>query len=363
MERKLASIQRVSELRPIEGADAIECAVVQGWNVVVKKGEFKPGDLCVFFEIDSFLPADDPRYYFLANKFTWWNGHQGARLRTIKLRGHLSQGLALPLSSFPELIVEVEQYHSTEDAVGWDATELLRIQKWEAPIPAQLAGKVRGGFPHFLRKTDQERVQNLWNGLMSRAGNDESKEPYKGTFEVTQKLDGSSMTAYLYEDKFGICSRNLDLVETEENAFWTVARKLELELKLRYAAQRAGFVKGLAVQGELLGPGIQGNPEQLKDLNFYVFDVFDIDNQRYLSPWERSVLHSECFHGVEHVPVLDVALDLNTFETLDRLLAFADGASAVCSKNTRREGLVFKSNQNDGFSFKAISNRFLLTEK
>ena len=171
------------------------------------------------------------------------------------------------------------------------------------------------------------------------------------------------MTVYLFNDQFGICSRNLDLIETPDNAFWTVARRLDLENKLRYTAQRIGFEKGLAVQGELMGPGVQGNPEQLKELEFYVFDVFDIDNQRYLSPWERQTLHTECLVGIKHVPIIDLNTNLSWFESLENLLAYADGASSVCPANTRREGLVFKANQPDGLSFKVISNRFLLSEK
>lgn len=389
-ERKLASIQRVSELRPIPGADAIECAVIQGWTCVVKKDTFLPGDLCVFFEIDSFLPAEDPRYHFLSKQFTTWQGRLGARLKTIKLRGQLSQGLALPMSDFPEikethidLVKEAAKgYVDFDYLINYDVTELLGIEKWEAPIPAQLAGKIRGNYPSFLQKTDQERVQNVWGKLTSPIGYDYNretgvltevpKEPCRDTFEVTEKLDGSSMTAYLYCEnpvetpsawRFGICSRNLDLVETPDNAFWAVARKLELEVKMRYAFRAGGFKRGLAIQGELMGPGVQGNPEQLKDLDFYVFDVFDIDNQCYLPPTDRHSILRECVVGVNHVPVLGIDWRLDQFESIDRLLAFADGASSICPKNTRREGVVFKSNMNPDLSFKAISNRYLLSEK
>lgn len=385
MERKLASVQRINNIRPIEGADAIECVTVNGWDVVAKKGDFKVGDLCVYFEIDSFLPAEDPRYHFLSKQFTTWQGRLGARVKTIKLRGQISQGLVLPLKDFPEVQIDFDEeidnsaydpefgYDAQQLMIGFDVTKLLKIEKWEAPIPAQLAGKIKGNFPHFLQKTDQERIQNLWGKLTARTTkrwdpdtqtlHDEPGEPYQGTFEVTQKLDGSSMTAYLFNGQFGICSRNLDLIETPDNAFWSVARRLKLEEALRYTAERVGFEKGVAIQGELIGPGVQGNPEQLKELDFYVFDVFDIDNQRYLSPWERQVLCGECLPGVKRVPIVDLAASLSWFETLDKLLAYADGASSVCPANTRREGLVFKSNQKDGLSFKVISNRFLLAEK
>ena len=147
--RKLASIRVANDLFPIQGADAIEAVRVDGWVCVAKKGEFKVGDKGIYFEIDSFLPGTEPRFQFLAKQFITFNGVQGARLRTIRLRGQLSQGLFLPLSLFPEL-------ETTE--VGADVTELLGVDKWEPAIPAQLAGDVYGKFPHWVAQSDQPRV-------------------------------------------------------------------------------------------------------------------------------------------------------------------------------------------------------------
>lgn len=146
--RKLATIRVANTISPIEGADAIEAVRVDGWTCVSKKGEFKVGDKGVYFEIDSFLNGDDERFQFLFKQFITFKGKKGARLRTMRIRGQLSNGLFLPLEKFPEL---------KELEVGTDVTESLGVIKWEPPISAQLAGEVRGIFPHFIKKTDEER--------------------------------------------------------------------------------------------------------------------------------------------------------------------------------------------------------------
>ena len=179
MERKLASVRRITDIQPIPNADAIEVVVVGGWKVVTKKGEFNVGDLCVYCEIDSFLPIL-PQYEFLRKSSykKLSTGEEGFRLRTIKLRGQVSQGLVLPLSVLPG---------GRELFEGMDVTEVLSITKYEPPIPASLAGKVKGLFPSFLHKTDEERLQNL-----------DSEYPFDSNkkYYVTEKLDGSSATFY-----------------------------------------------------------------------------------------------------------------------------------------------------------------------
>jgi RNA ligase (TIGR02306 family) len=165
--RKLASIQKIKSLEPIEGADAIEKATVLGWQLAVKKGEFKVGDLAVYCEIDSLLP-DRPEFAFLKPR--------GMRIRTIRLRGQVSQGICFPLSILPEDI---------EPQEDMDVTEILGITKYEPPIPAYLSGKVKGKFPSFIPKTDETRVQVLQKVL----------DKYQGiSCYVSEKLDGSSAT-------------------------------------------------------------------------------------------------------------------------------------------------------------------------
>lgn len=146
IERKLASVVRIIDIQPIAGADAIVVAKVKGWNVVVKVGEYKVGDLAVYYEIDSFLPAR-PQFEFLRrSSFKRMGVVDGFRLKTIRLRGQISQGLLTPI---PEGIVDPQE--------GDDLTESLDIVKYEPPISAQLAGQIKGTFPGFIPKTDEER--------------------------------------------------------------------------------------------------------------------------------------------------------------------------------------------------------------
>jgi len=336
--RKLASIRTANEILPIEGADAIEVARVDGWKCVVKKGEFNIGDKGIYFEIDSFLPASDPRFGFLSKQFITWNEKLGARLKTIRLRNQLSQGLFLPLTNFPEF---------KDKEVGSDVTAELGIDKWEPPTLPEIAGKVsiHNPFPHFIPKTDQERVQNLLREITNHAGKE---------FEVTIKLDGSSMTVYRHGEKTGVCSRNLDVKEDEKSDFWNAAKQHKLIDALMT------LDRNLALQGELIGEGIQGNPEKIKGKAFYVFDIYDIDNGKHLSPVERREIMKHFKDNkfeINHVPILD-NLILN--HTVEELLTMAEGPSM--NPKVKREGLVFK--RMDGlFSFKAISNSYLEKHK
>jgi RNA ligase (TIGR02306 family) len=335
--RKLATIRTIDAVRPIEGADAIECAVVGGWTVVTKKGEYQAGDLAVYCEIDSWIPYKLAPFLSKGQEPREFDGIKGERLRTIKLRGQLSQGLLLPLNPTCDAIV-------SELMEGLDLSVPLGIVKYEPPVPAQLAGEVKGLFPGWLQKTDQERIQNLSSELALWISESHA-------WEMTEKLDGSSMTVYLNNGEFGVCSRNLELKPNAENSLWKVAVKNNLESKLRAEG------RNLALQGELVGEGIQGNPYKLRGQSYYVFDIYDIDRGCYFTPDERKALVTK--HGIAHVPVLGT-LVMDETTTIADLLKIAEGKSVMGDINgPEREGLVFKSKQFQ-CSFKAISNRFLL---
>ena len=340
MTRKMATIRKIDEIRPIEGADAIEAAVVGGWVVVIKKSEFKVGDLAVYLEIDSWVPNELAPFLSKGNEPRVYNGVRGERLRTVKLRGQVSQGLLLPLSVFPH---SLGFFYATDKTVGEDVSHWLGIQKWEAPIPAQLAGDVEGPFPTVIPKTDQERIQNLTEQLREWQGNTEF------TWEITEKLDGSSMTVFINGDAEGVCSRNWNLKETGGNTLWRVARRNDLLTKIRKTN------RNLALQGELIGEGIQGNAYKVTGQDFFVFDIYDIDRGDYMTPFERRVFCDT--HGIKHVPVL--AKEMVIQEWVTGLLTMADGQS-VLNPKANREGLVFKSNVFDGPSWKVISNRWLI---
>jgi RNA ligase (TIGR02306 family) len=376
MERKLASVQRIASIRPIEGADAIEVARINNWDVVVKKNEFKEGELCVYFEIDSFLPIREEFEFLRKSSFKKMGDQEGFRLKTIRLRGQVSQGLVVPITILNgDYIIGISQQpHGDQlqlgpydDALvieeGADVTELLGVEKYEPPIPAELSGKVKGYFPSFIHKTDEERVQNLVKEYAQWKEQDLD-------FYVTEKLDGSSATYYYNNGVFGVCSRNLELAEPEEfvagmvmcddgierprqqNSFWKVAQELGLKEKLE------AYGRNISIQGELIGEGIQGNPYKIKGQTVRFFNVFDIDTQEYygLPMFLATMQHTL---KLETVPVLEFPCKLP--DTIDELLAYAD-AKSVLNPNFDREGVVIRSLDRK-ISFKAISNKFLMNEK
>ncbi|MBK8587661.1 MAG: RNA ligase (ATP) [Sandaracinaceae bacterium] len=325
--RALASIQRIRTLQPIRGADAIEAATVLGWQLVVKKGEFQVGDLAVYCEVDSILPAR-PEFAFLQAR--------GMRIRTVRLRGEISQGICFPLSILPA---------GVECAEGTDVTAILGVSKYEPPMPANLAGVVKGAFPGFIPKTDETRVQVLQEVL----------DEYAGTAcYVTEKLDGSSVTYYLRDGEFGVCSRNLELLESEQNSLWNVARALGVEEKLR---ARGG---NLALQGEIIGEGIQGNLYALRGHRVSFFNVFDIDRYRFFDFVELV----DVLRGMDlpMVPVLES--DYRLENDIPILVRKSMGTSSL--HHVEREGIVIRplnearSTALGRVSFKAISPEFLL---
>lgn len=351
--RKLASIRRIDDIQPIPGADAIDVATIGGWNVVVKKGEFAVGELVVYFEIDSWIPHEIAPFLSKGQEPRTYEGVKGERLKTVKLRGQVSQGLILPLPG-SLLISDCGNFVLNEDTmdifgVDHDFTDFLNVKKYEKPVSVSLAGFARGNFPTFIPKTDQERIQNLKRDL----GDWVAAKLY---WEVTEKLDGTSVTIYKNsaladegKEPLGVCSRNLDLKDTEGNVYWNVAKAFDVHAILL----RDG--RNLAIQGEIIGLGIQGNQYKLDRQVFYVFDIYDIDARRYFTPVERREF---CLrHGLNHVPVHSLSFVI-TEHNIPKLLDMAEGWSYL--NDSQREGLVFKCNIDPSISFKAISNKWLL---
>lgn len=324
--RQLASIQKIKRLEPIPNADAIERATVLGWQLVVKKDEFKEGDLCVYIEIDSLLP-DKPVFEFMKPR--------GMRVRTIRLRGQISQGICFPLSILPADVPMEE---------GLDVTAILGIEKYEPPIPASLSGIMKGGFPSFIPKTDETRVQVLQELL----------DKLKGELcYVTEKLDGSSVTYFIKDNVFGVCSRNLELIDTPENTLWKLARELEIEEKL--VALNGNY----ALQGEVIGEGVQGNKYKLKGQRVFFFSVFDINAYKFLGYNDFVAMINQL--GLANVPVFESDYVLSN--SIEELVNKATGKSVLY--NVEREGIIIrplteKIDLMGRVSFKAINPEFLL---
>lgn len=347
--RKLASVQTVLATEPIPKADAIERLHILGWWVVAKKGEYRPGDQVVYCEIDSLLP-ERPEFEFLRPscfKPAIMDGdtviqRAGFRIKTVKLRGQVSQGICFPLSILPA---------GTSEEVGADVTDALQIIKYEPPIPTGMSGRVKGEFPAFIPKTDEIRIQVL-EPVLTR---------YRGvTLHMTEKLDGTSVTAFLRDDEFGLCSRNLWLDESDRsNELARLAERLDLPKKLRELRDRFGFQP--AIQGEAIGPGIQKNKYGLSQVELRVFNVIDIDAYRLID--HDRMLAALDMLELSGVPQLgETVLE----HTIDELVQLATGPS-VLNPKIHREGIVFRPEreQHDPdvggrLSFKAINPQFLL---
>ena len=359
MTRQLVTIRTVNELIPIEGADRIELARVDGWQCVVKKGDFSVGDMGMYFEIDSLLPADDARWAFLEpRKF---------RIKSMKLRGALSQGLLMPMNT---LTPQEKMRNLTEFDTG--LADILGVQKFEPPVP--IGGEQKGTFPtHLVPKTDQERIQNMPKVLEGRSSSQ---------FEITEKLDGTSFTAWYFRDPefefdaddpqidiiqnvlVGVASRNWEMKLDDDNVYAKIFHQHELKRKL------CAMDRNLAIQGEIIGGRVQGNKYKRGTQELYVFDIYDIDAKKYVDAAERMRLVAEL--GLRHVPVpsyFELFKDIpeaqpvqqgdgGMYLTLDLVLRLAEGKSML--HDTQREGLVFKCLTDAGLTFKAISNKFLL---
>jgi RNA ligase (TIGR02306 family) len=340
--RRLATTQIISEIKPIPDADAIELVVIKGWQCVAKKGEFKAGDLCVYFEVDSFLPIEG-RYEFL-RKSSYRNNEymgEGFRIKTIRLRGEISQGLALPVASFPEV---------TAASGGADVTELLNVKKWDMPEQATNAGVAVGGKPYGSPTTDETRIQSM----------PEFIEHFKGKpYYISTKMDGTSCTVYAKGGKVGVCGRNDEYKEDADAcSMWAYVYKHNLKKSL------AALGEDIALQGEFCGAGIQKNRLRLYEPALYVFDVIKIGDDDRLRACGLDEILSYCEKlGVESVPI-EEAGDSFSY-TLPELLEKAKGKYA---SGLDKEGIVVRTREygrvgNEKLSFKVLNNDFLAKEK
>ncbi|UYD57588.1 hypothetical protein OFDDKENP_00212 [Aeromonas phage B614] len=357
-ERQLASIRKIADIQPIPGADAIECATIDGWEVVVKKGEFAIGDDCVYFEIDSLLPTDHAAFRFLESRAKMYDGRMRARIKTIKLRGQLSQGIALPINAFT-----IGELHGGPE-MDQSLDQILGVIKYEPPQDG--SGCNPGGtFPIFIPKTDEERCQNIFSKYNAR---------YKDVvFQKSLKLDGSSITmawvtdpelflelgtdgepyAHDYDDaQFIVASRNQVLRYNPESKWWMGVENYQIIEQLKKLG------KSVAIQGELMGPGIQKNRENFDKYRIFAFRAWFIDEQRFATDEE---FHDLCRTlGMEMVPQLGKCKPFEQFANVKEMLADTD----IPSINHKiAEGVVYKSVDlvnGQMIHFKAINNKFLL---
>ena len=342
--RKLASIQRVWKIEPIEGADRIELAHVLGWQCVVNKGQFSPMDLGVYFEIDSFLPIL-PEFEFLrasSYKNTDIMG-EGFRLRTMRFRGQISQGLLLPLHQFPQIPVNTE--------VGTDVSGLLGVRKWEIEERATTGGNIIGELPYGIPHTDETRVQENPDLIQAFSGLE---------YYISTKMDGSSHSIGIDEDGIHVTGHNYEYKDDGSSSFYELVKTWGFHERLETYAKEHGLTS-LTVQGELCAPGIQRNRLRLPKPEWYVFTVIEngkrVGLQRMLEVCNAI--------GMSHVPIEEVGLDLPTkYPTVEALL---DRANGTYPRGGKKEGIVIRPTEPvfcplicAPLSMKVVSNQYLL---
>jgi len=344
--RKLVSIETITSLHPIDGADRIELALVRGWRCVVPKGQYTEGDLVLFCEVDSVLPEDSRWEFLSADKW---------RVRTKRFRGQISQGLVLPVSDLTQAEYTLIMHHREDPAI------VLGVQKYEPPVP--MSADIIGEFPSLVPKTDQERIQNLGYAL----------DIYKGrAFEITEKLDGQSLTVFYINGEFGVATRNNTVDHRMGNVYSKICENHHFERIL------PDMGRNVAIQGELIGTKMNGNRLGLKFNAYYVFDIYDVDLGRYLLPPERYTFLNQfndfgkklasddkTFIYLQNAPLVQSPHVMSLGETVDTLIERFNGMKSHLVDDKLAEGVVFKSFEPNGnsyvpSSFKVISNAYLL---
>ena len=342
--RKLASVQRIWNIEPIEGADRIELAHVLGWQCVVNKGQFQPMDLAVYFEVDSFLPIA-PEYEFLrasSYRKTDIMG-EGFRLRTMKFRGQISQGLLLPVAAFPEIPSDVE--------LGTDVTEQLGIRKWEIEERITTGGTMIGTLPYDVPHTDETRVQAEPDLIQDFSGLE---------YYISTKMDGSSHSVSVDENGFHVTGHNYEYKDDGNSPFYELVKSVGLQQKMESFAVENGL-KAFTIQGELCAPGIQKNRLKLTKPEWYVFTIRENGKraglERMLEICDRLQLN--------RVPIEEVGIDLpRKYPNIEALLERADGNYPNGGK---KEGIVIRPTEPvycericAELSMKVVSNKYLL---
>lgn len=354
--RKLASIQKIWNIEQIQGADNIELVSVLGWKCVTKKGIFKKYDLCVYFEIDSFLPVNE-KFEFLRDssyKKNELNG-EGFLLRTRKFKGQISQGLVLPLSilDFSLLNFDFVNFENKNNLVGYNVSKLLGIKKWEVAEVVTGFGNIKADFPTDITKTDEIRVQTEPKLI----------DEFKGKYYISTKLDGTSMTIYFKNGEFGICSNNFEIKDDDASPFWRFFHKNNFDEKIKAGIKNLGL-KNIAIQGEFCGEGIQGNKLKLLTPNFFIFNLIDLNSGKRLGLY--SIFDFCAAAKIPSVPIEEVG-DFFPYKTIDDLIKRAKGKYL---SGNNKEGIVIrpvnpvKSEIIDGWlSMKVINNDYLLGKK
>jgi RNA ligase (TIGR02306 family) len=331
-----ATVQKITDIKPVENSDFLDCVSVLGWKVVVHRGEYNVGDACVYISIDTIVPETEPFEFLRDTHF---------RVRTKKLRGQISQGLLLPLSILPEGL-------RNSALPGDDVSSILGVTHYEKPVPCSLSGQAKGNFPSCVSKTDELRLQSYLGVLDELDG----VEVYSSV-----KCDGTSFTAIYNDGMFDVCSRTRALkIDDDTSKYVEIAKRYNLQEKMSI------YGKNIAIQAELCGPSIQKNRLNLKEYELFVFNVYDIDKQELYSIYDMIILCNN--FGLKTVTIEKVFIFDKKVYTLEYLLEIANG-TYIGTKNLR-EGIVirpvkpmFSKVLRGRMSFKVLNNEYLIRNK
>lgn len=301
----LATIQTIKNVRSHLNANTLDLASVLGWQVVTKRDQFKSGDMVIYVCIDTVLP-DKPEFEFLRNK--------SFRIKPIHLRGEESAGIVFPTDILPSPIEITE---------GTDVTDMLGVKKYDKPIPVELQGEMIGAMPGIIIQTDEKNLRT-WPVAL--------EELYGRPYYITRKDDGTSGTFYTRGSEFCACGRTIQYVDSETNGFWKMARKYSIADAIR----RLFPNRDIALQGEVVGPGIQQNHLGLTEMEFHLFNIFDIHG-RYYYPYDQTLQ----FCADTSIPMVPVIAEGSSFpHTLAELIALAD--SLTYPGGLPAEGIVVR---------------------
>jgi RNA ligase (TIGR02306 family) len=330
---KLAEIQTINEIIPIEGADRIVLAKVQGWQSVIQRGQFNVGDRIVFVPIDTVLRPETWNS-FLHDKN---DPTKSIRIKSVKLKGVYSQGLIFPLTILPDPFFEHE--------IGTDVADLIGVTKFIKPIPVHLQGKVKGDFPtHLISKTDEDNLLSNPDVLNELQVCD--------TLVVTLKHDGTSGSFIKELDgTFRVCSRNLEL-EDGDNIYWQMAKKYDLQNLMNI---------GTSIQGEICG-SIQGNPMKLSETDLFIFNYKDLNTGSYTDRYDPLFVKL----NVKDVPVIKTfSGDEIKCLTIESLLKLAnlqkynnDPAEGIVIRGFKNGKTVFSQKLQKMLSVKIINQNY-----
>lgn len=365
--RDLAYIAKIDNLAPILEKDRIELATVAGWNVIVEKGKYFVGELVVYCEYDTILPANNPHFEFL-RKRCYSSLYNGFRIQNMKMAGVFSQGIVFPLSILPP-----ENKKGSVYKEGLSVTDILGIQKYDPEAKIELNSvkknskflkfflknkyfrqiwkklntKPKGEYPETVKKSDEINIQKIF---------EEFKENYNTEkFYVSEKIEGQASTFLLQKNKYRFFSHNIEVTKAGNTNWERISKNENLEKKLR--AYKKKHKIELAIQGEIVGPGIQKNIYGLGGLQLFVYKITDVKTGKAFNFYKMAEIAREMLLPI--VPVLTTKKTLEEFSSVDEILAYSNGES-ILRKGVKREGVVFRSMENQSIGFKVKSPEYLM---